>query len=87
MLRGGLAALLLLAACSAQAPQPEQAGSGAPVETAGLTDPQTKLRAARVISTFENSTTDIQYDYAENISDGRGITAGRAGADSRRCVR
>jgi chitosanase len=41
--------------------------------SAGLADPQTKLRAARIISSFENSTTDIQYDYAEDIGDGRGI--------------
>jgi chitosanase len=49
---------------------------------AGLADPQTKLRAARIISSFENSTTDIRYDYAEDIGDGRGITAGRAGFTS-----
>ncbi len=45
----------------------------------GLANPATKRRAEKVISTFENSTTKIQYDYAENLDDGRGITAGRAG--------
>ena len=41
-----------------------------------------KRRAAQITSTFENSTTELQYDYAENIGDGRGITAGRAGFTS-----
>jgi chitosanase len=35
--------------------------------------------ADQMISVFENSTTTIQYDYAENLNDGRGVTAGRAG--------
>ena len=77
-----LVAGLTIAACSTGAPPPAQAGAHGPAGAAGLADPQTKLRAARVISTFENSTTDIQYDYAEDISDGRGITAGRAGFTS-----
>jgi chitosanase len=44
----------------------------------GLTSDQ-RRRADQLISVFENGTTDIQYDYAENINDGRGVTAGRAG--------
>jgi chitosanase len=47
-----------------------------------LYDPATRLRADKVVSTFENSTVDIQYGYAEDIKDGRGITAGRAGFTS-----
>ena len=43
----------------------------------------TKHRAEQIISSFENSTTEIQYAYAEDIGDGRGITAGRAGFTSR----
>ncbi|MGI9610684.1 MAG: chitosanase, partial [Acidimicrobiia bacterium] len=39
-------------------------------------------RAEALISVFENSTTEIQYGYAEDIGDGRGITAGRAGFTS-----
>ncbi|MGE3802961.1 MAG: chitosanase, partial [Candidatus Kapaibacterium sp.] len=35
--------------------------------------------ADQIVSLFENDTTAIQYGYAENINDGRGITAGRAG--------
>lgn len=64
----------------------EPAGPGiessvAPTEE-GLIDPAKKRVAESIISTFENSTTKIQYDYAENIEDGRGITAGRAGFTS-----
>lgn len=46
------------------------------------TDGDRKRRAAQITSTFENSTTELQYAYAENIGDGRGITAGRAGFTS-----
>jgi chitosanase len=38
--------------------------------------------ADQIISIFENDTPIIQYDYAENLNDGRGITAGRAGFTS-----
>ncbi|BAJ29883.1 MULTISPECIES: chitosanase [Kitasatospora] len=44
----------------------------------GLTTDQ-RRRADQLISVFENGTTVIQYGYAENINDGRGVTAGRAG--------
>lgn len=44
----------------------------------GLTADQHR-KADQLISVFENSTTTIQYDYAENLGDGRGVTAGRAG--------
>lgn len=33
----------------------------------------------KLTSIFENSTTDLQYDYVENIKDGRGYTFGFAG--------
>jgi chitosanase len=45
-------------------------------------DDDRKRRAAQITSTFENATLDLQYDYVENIGDGRGITAGRAGFTS-----
>jgi chitosanase len=45
-------------------------------------DPARKRIAAQITSTFENATVEIQYDYVENIGDGRGITAGRAGFTS-----
>lgn len=41
-----------------------------------------KARAAMITSSFENSDLRIDYGYAENIGDGRGITAGRAGFTS-----
>jgi len=41
-----------------------------------------RLIADQFISIFENGTTKIEYDYAQNIDDGRGITAGRAGFTS-----
>jgi chitosanase len=47
--------------------------------TAGGLTPDQRRRADQLISVFENSTTEIQYGYAENINDGRGVTAGRAG--------
>src|SRR5688500_16186342 len=45
-------------------------------------DAERKYRVAQITSTFENSTLELQYDYVENIGDGRGITAGRAGFTS-----
>jgi chitosanase len=38
-----------------------------------------KKRADMLISVFENATTELQYGYVENLGDGRGYTAGRAG--------
>ena len=52
---------------------PAQAG-----ETAGLSQAQ-KKRADMLISVFENSTLELQYGYVEDLHDGRGYTAGRAG--------
>ena len=34
---------------------------------------------AQMVSVFENGTPKIQYDYIDNLDDGRGYTAGRAG--------
>lgn len=41
--------------------------------------PDQKRRADMLISVFENSTTTLQYAYIEDLHDGRGYTAGRAG--------
>jgi len=85
-LRAGVAltAVLAAAGCSMQpeeSPIPSVTASESAVsqESAGMEDPAVQARAAQIISTFENSTTEVQYGYAENIDDGRGITAGRAG--------
>ncbi|GAA4915642.1 chitosanase [Actinomycetospora succinea] len=48
----------------------------------GLLDPTRKHTAEAVISTFENSTTELPYAAAQRLGDGRGITAGRAGFTS-----
>ena len=42
-----------------------------------------KRRAMQMTSYFENSTIIYQYDYIENIQDGRGYTVGRIGFTSR----
>jgi len=52
--------------------------SPTPDELNSLT-PEQKLRADQLTSLFENGKTDIQYDYIENLDDGRGYTAGKAG--------
>jgi chitosanase len=41
-----------------------------------------RVLADQIISVFENNTPIIDYAYAENLDDGRGITAGRAGFTS-----
>ncbi|MDD3732823.1 MAG: chitosanase [candidate division Zixibacteria bacterium] len=41
-----------------------------------------RVLADQIISVFENNTPEIDYAYAENLDDGRGITAGRAGFTS-----
>lgn len=38
-----------------------------------------ELKVDKVLSIFENATPEIQYCYIENIRDGRGYTAGKAG--------
>jgi chitosanase len=72
---GGLLVVgLMLAAC----------GDAEPPGVGGLTADQ-RRRVDQLVSTFENSTTEIQYGYAENIDDGRGVTAGRAGFTTATC--
>ncbi len=56
-------------------------GCAAPATTgdpADLTADQ-RRRADQLISVFENDTIEIQYAYIEDLDDGRGFTAGRAG--------
>jgi chitosanase len=48
---------------------------------AGLTHAQ-RIRADKLVSQFENSTSKIQYCYIGALDDGRGYTAGRAGFTS-----
>lgn len=70
----GLAGLTALTGCSSTieaAPRPP-----------GLADPARRHTAEAIISTFENSTTELPYAAAQRLDDGRGITAGRAGFTS-----
>jgi chitosanase len=80
---------LVLRLTGADDPASDTTGSGGtsgqeqPVAATSLTtDPARKLRAAQITSSYENSTTELQYGFADNIGDGRGITAGRAGFTS-----
>src|SRR5436305_8124443 len=66
------ALLLLIGLCLAAAPA---------VRAAPLTHAQ-RIRADKLISQFENSTSTIQYCYIGALDDGRGYTAGRAGFTS-----
>jgi chitosanase len=65
---------MLVLACSDKS---EDDGTSGVVFTA-----EQRLLADQIISVFENETPDIDYAYAENLDDGRGITAGRAGFTS-----
>jgi chitosanase len=51
------------------------------VGSAALT-PQQHETIDQLTSLFENSTPILQYGYCEDIDDGRGLTAGRAGFTS-----
>lgn len=69
--------LLAIAGCT-QASEEEVVTS----LTNGGLSPIQKRRAEQITSVFENDTIELQYAYIENINDGRGYTAGRAGFTS-----
>ncbi len=72
--------LPLTFACSAPVEDDGVTGGAAITSTTTATaslDSVHRLRADRLVSVFENSTIEIQYDYVEDINDGRGYTAGR----------
>ncbi|MFA7170705.1 MAG: chitosanase, partial [Candidatus Paceibacterota bacterium] len=48
-------------------------------EAAPFSESVAKNAALQMTATLENSTTELQYNYAENINDGRGITFGAIG--------
>ena len=60
-------------------------GAGSVPGPVGWLDVEQRLRADQLVSAFENSTTVISYDYAENLDDGRGVTSGRAGFTTATC--
>ncbi len=68
---------------SSAAPAPATTSVASPRSPA--LDGDRRRRADQLISAFENSTTVIRYDYAEDIGDGRGITSGRAGFTTATC--
>ncbi|HUQ40541.1 MAG TPA: chitosanase [Acidimicrobiales bacterium] len=87
-----LAVLAVTGACagSTDTPPPTTTASAVPTtdaspEGAGGLSADQRRRADQLISAFENSTTEISYDYAENLGDGRGVTAGRAGFTTATC--
>lgn len=73
---GALAGTALLIGC--QAPE----AASAPPRPPGLADPARVRVADAIISSFENATVELPYAEAEDLDDGRGITAGRAGFTS-----
>lgn len=56
--------------------------TSAPAVSVPVSDARQLEIEDRIVSTFENSTTTIQYASIVNIQDGRGYTAGRAGFTS-----
>lgn len=58
------------------------AATPAPQVSAPVSEARQREIEDRIVSTFENSTTTIQYASIVNIQDGRGYTAGRAGFTS-----
>jgi chitosanase len=69
---------LMFAALAALCLVPASAAAGT---SGGLTHAQ-RIRADKLISQFENSTSKVQYCYIGALDDGRGYTAGRAGFTS-----
>ncbi|MEW2544204.1 chitosanase [Streptomyces sp. NPDC047002] len=81
----GLALAAVPAAAGAQGAVPAPAAAArsavAPAAAAGLDDPAKKEIAMELVSSAENSSLDwkAQYQYIEDIGDGRGYTAGIIG--------
>lgn len=67
------------------APPPVSSVAADAVATPRWLDEAELRRADQLISAFENSTTVIAYDYAENIGDDAGVTTGRAGFTTKTC--
>lgn len=63
----------------------QRLGSAGQQQARGGLSVDQRRRADELISAFENSTVKIQYDYAENLGDGRGVTSGRAGFTTATC--
>ena len=72
-----VAALFVIIGRPESATPPVSSGSGGTYTAAQQPDVDHVIAA--MISVFENGTPEIQYAYIENLDDGRGYTAGRAG--------
>ena len=72
-----VAALFVIIGRPDSATPPVSSGSGGTYTAAQQPDVDHVI--AEMVSVFENGTPEIQYAYIENLDDGRGYTAGRAG--------
>ena len=72
-----VAALFVIIGRPDSATPPVSSGSGGTYTAAQQPDVDHVI--AQMVSVFENGTPEIQYAYIENLDDGRGYTAGRAG--------
>ena len=70
------AALFVLVGRSGTTSSPGTSGNGS---WSTAQQPDVDHVVAQIVSVFENGTPEIQYDYIEDLNDGRGYTAGRAG--------
>lgn len=61
---------------------PNPNNPGATALPAAALEGDRRRRAEALTSLFENGTIELQYDYIEDLGDGRGYTAGRAGFTS-----
>lgn len=66
--------VLLLASCERELPAPDSGQVPFDLDRKHVAD--------KIISCFENDDTTLQYNYIENLNDGRGYTAGRSGFTS-----
>jgi chitosanase len=71
-----VAALFVVIGRPDSATPPVSSGSGT---YTAAEEPDVDHVIAQLVSVFENGTPEIQYAYIENLHDGRGYTAGRAG--------
>jgi chitosanase len=71
------------ASASGVAPAPASLPFEEPLDS--VSKPRLKRTMDEVISTFENDDPILHYSYIENIHDGRGYTAGRAGFTTATC--
>ena len=83
----GLAAIVAVGCSTSERaePTPDDTQPATTAAVAKWLSADQRRRVDQLISTFENSTTEIDYAYAQNIGDGRGVTAGRAGFTTATC--